>query len=96
MKRRGACERLEDIRAAAQDALVFAGGLDEAAFSALPVMDRRTYRALKNALSEIGEAVNTAAARPHGAPPERGLARLGPTVTRELAQADPPVAKRSP
>jgi uncharacterized protein with HEPN domain len=55
--RRGARERLEDIRAAAQDALAFAGGLDEAAFSALPVADRRTYRALKNALSEIGEAV---------------------------------------
>lgn len=55
--RRGARERLEDIRAAAQDALAFAGGLDEAAFSGLPVADRRTYRALKNALSEIGEAV---------------------------------------
>ena len=37
--------------------MAFAGGLDEAAFSALPVADRRTYRALKNALSEIGEAV---------------------------------------
>ena len=57
MKRRGARERLEDIRAAAEDALAFAEGLDEAAFSALPVADRRTYRALKNALSEIGEAV---------------------------------------
>lgn len=57
MKRRGTRERLEDVRAAAEDALAFAGGLDEAAFSALPVADRRTYRALKNALSEIGEAV---------------------------------------
>lgn len=57
MKRRGARERLEDIRAAAEDALAFAGGLDEAAFAALPVADRRTYRALKNALTEIGEAV---------------------------------------
>lgn len=57
MKRRGARERLEDIRAAAEDALAFAGGLDEAEFAALPVADRRTYRALKNALTEIGEAV---------------------------------------
>lgn len=55
--RRGARERLEDIRAAAGDALAFAGGLDAAAFAALPETDRRTYRALKNALAEIGEAV---------------------------------------
>lgn len=57
MTRRGARERLEDIRAAAQDALEFCGGLDEAAFAALPTTDRRTYRALKNVLAEIGEAV---------------------------------------
>ena len=38
-------ERLEDIRAAAEDALAFAGELDEAAFAPLPVADRRTYRA---------------------------------------------------
>jgi len=55
--RRGTRERLEDIRAAAEDALAFAGGLDEAALAALPEADRRTYRALKNALTEIGEAV---------------------------------------
>ncbi len=35
----------------------FAGGLDAAGFVALPTVDRRTYRALKNALTEIGEAV---------------------------------------
>lgn len=55
--RRGTRERLEDIRAATEDALAFAGALDEAAFAALPEADRRTYRALKNALAEIGEAV---------------------------------------
>jgi uncharacterized protein with HEPN domain len=57
VRRRRTRERLEDIRAAAEDALGFASGLDEAAFAALPVVDRRTYRALKNALAEIGEAV---------------------------------------
>jgi uncharacterized protein with HEPN domain len=57
MRRRGTRERLEDIHAAAEDALAFAGGLDEAAFAALPAADRRTYRALKNTLAEIGEAV---------------------------------------
>ena len=57
MTRRGSRERLEDIRAAAIDALDFCAGFDEAAFNAMPVADRRTYRALKNVLSEIGEAV---------------------------------------
>ena len=55
--RRGARERLEDIRLAAEDAVAFCGGLDEAAFAALPTSDRRTFRALKNVLAEIGEAV---------------------------------------
>ena len=57
MTRRGARERLEDIQVAAQDALEFCRDLDEAAFAALPATDRRTYRALKNVLAEIGEAV---------------------------------------
>jgi uncharacterized protein with HEPN domain len=56
-RRRGVRDRLDDIRAAGEDALAFAGGLDEAAFAALSITDRRTYRALKNALAEIGEAV---------------------------------------
>lgn len=55
--RRGTRERLEDVRAAAEDAIAFVGGLDEGAFAALPETDRRPYRALKNALAEIGEAV---------------------------------------
>ncbi len=56
-RRRGTRERPEDIRAAAEDALLFTAGLDEIAFARLPEMDRRTFRALKNALAEIGEAV---------------------------------------
>jgi uncharacterized protein with HEPN domain len=57
LTRRGERDRLEDIRLAAIDALDFAAGLDEAGFAALPTADRRTYRALKNVLTEIGEAV---------------------------------------
>jgi uncharacterized protein with HEPN domain len=57
VRRRGTRERLEDIRAAAEDAVAFTRDLDAAGFMALPEADRRTYRALKNALSEIGEAV---------------------------------------
>lgn len=55
--RRGVRERLQDIQTAAQDATDFAGGLDAAGFASLPDTNRRTYRALKNALAEIGEAV---------------------------------------
>ena len=54
---RGDHERLEEVRTAAEDVLAFAAGLDEAGFSALPETDRRTFRALKSALSEIAEAV---------------------------------------
>jgi uncharacterized protein with HEPN domain len=57
MKRRGIRDRLGDIRAAAEDALAFTVGLDQATFADLQTADRRTYRALKNALAEIGEAV---------------------------------------
>ncbi len=57
MGRRRPADRLEDIRAAAADVVAFVAGLDEAAFTTLPQADRRTWRALKNALSEIGEAV---------------------------------------
>ena len=48
---------LTDIQIAASDILGFVDGLDEDAFVALPQRDRRTYRAIKNALAEIGEAI---------------------------------------
>ncbi len=53
------CDRqwLKDIEAAGADLRVLATGLDEAGFAALPVADRRSFRAVKNALSEICEAV---------------------------------------
>jgi uncharacterized protein with HEPN domain len=50
-------DRLADIDAAASDILGFVAGLDEAGFARLPQHDRRTYRAIKNALAEIGEAI---------------------------------------
>ena len=57
MGRRRPADRLEDIRSAAADVLAFTDGLDAAGFADLPTADRRTWRALKNALAEIGEAV---------------------------------------
>lgn len=50
-------EELGEVRAAAEDVLAFTAGLDEAGLAMLPDTDRRTFRALKNALIEIGEAV---------------------------------------
>lgn len=86
VRRRGTRERLEDIREAASDALTFAAGLDAAAFVALPQTDRRTYRALKNALAEIGEAVKLlppeVLAR-HPAVDWRGWAGLRDIVTHQ-------------
>jgi uncharacterized protein with HEPN domain len=51
-------EQLSEVRAAAEDLLAFTEGLDEAALLALPQTDRRTYRAVKAALTEIGERVD--------------------------------------
>lgn len=48
---------LEGIRTAAEDVRDFTAGLDEARLLALPEVDRRTYRALKDALVEISERV---------------------------------------
>ncbi len=52
MSRRSTIQSLEDIQAAARDAIDFCDDLDEAAFAALPTADRRTDRALKNVLAE--------------------------------------------
>ena len=50
-------ERLIDIREAARDVVDIVGAMDDGAFHVLPNADRIAYRALKNALSELGEAV---------------------------------------
>jgi uncharacterized protein with HEPN domain len=50
-------ERLIDIREAARDVADIVGAMDDGAFHTLPNADRIAYRALKNALSELGEAV---------------------------------------
>jgi hypothetical protein len=50
---------LRDIKVAARDASDFCSGLDEAALAGLATANRRTFRALKNVLAEIGEAVTS-------------------------------------
>ena len=49
-------ERLQDIRQAAIDLRDFIADMETAAFHALPHADRKGFRAVKNALTELGEA----------------------------------------
>lgn len=102
--RRGATERLEDIRLAAEDAVEFCAGLDEAAFAALPMSDRRTFRALKNVLAEIGEAVKLLPSELLARHPEvdwRGWAGLRDVVSHqyfslELSRLRPTILEELP
>jgi uncharacterized protein with HEPN domain len=57
MVRRSTAERLLDIREAATDLRDIVADMDTDAFHALPHADRMAYRAVKNALTELGEAV---------------------------------------
>jgi uncharacterized protein with HEPN domain len=57
MASRSVGERLLDIREAATDLRDFVADMDTEAFHALAHADRMAYRAAKNALSELGEAV---------------------------------------
>ena len=57
MARRSSAERLLDIREAATDLRDIVADMDTDAFHALPHADRLAYRAVKNALAELGEAV---------------------------------------
>jgi uncharacterized protein with HEPN domain len=49
-------DRLTEIREAATDLLGFVADMETEAFHALPHADRMDYRAVKNALIELGEA----------------------------------------
>lgn len=52
-------DRLKDMRAAATDLLDFIEDMETDAFHALPHAHRMGYRAVKNALIELGEAAKT-------------------------------------
>lgn len=53
---RTVAERLADIREAASDLRNFVADMEAGAFHTLPHADRMGYRAIKNALAELGEA----------------------------------------
>lgn len=84
-------DRLRDILDAVQDALAFVDGLSQAEFEALPGQHRRTYRAIKNAVTEIGEAVKGLPAELCERHPEvdwRGLAGLRDVMIHRYFSVD--------
>lgn len=83
--------RLEDIRAAATDLRDFVDAMDTQAFHEIPHADRMGYRALKNALTELGEAVKALPTSVTSRHPEvgwRGFAGLRDMVTHQYFRLD--------
>jgi uncharacterized protein with HEPN domain len=83
--------RLRDILAAVTDAMSFVAGMTPEAFDDLPETDRRTYRAVKNAISEIGEAVKALPPALYARHPGidwRGIAGLRDIVVRRYFAVD--------
>lgn len=84
-------ERLEDIREAATDLRDFVGSMETAAFHQIPHADRMGFRALKNALSELGEAVKALPADILGRHPRidwKGFAGLRDLVAHQYFGLD--------
>ena len=76
-------ELLRDIQEAGRDLINIAATLDDQSFLELPNADRIAYRALKNALSELGEAVKALpreVVERHPGIDWRGFARLRDVV----------------
>jgi hypothetical protein len=69
-------ERLRDMRQAAVDLRDFIADMETAAFHALPPADRMGFRAIKNALSELGESGKVDPGRDPSPVSRCGLERL--------------------
>ncbi len=84
-------ERLLDILDAARDLRDFVADLEAKAFEALPHADRLGYRAIKNALAELGEAVKALPAeirQRHPTVDWRGFAGLRDLVAHQYFAID--------
>jgi uncharacterized protein with HEPN domain len=76
---RAPTELLNDVLRCAQDIVDYARDMDMQAFLAIPERDGKTYRAIKNALSEMAEAVKNLPAEIKGRHPSvdwRGLSGI--------------------
>lgn len=77
-------ERLLDVREATRDVVDIAGAMEGGAFHGSPHADRIAHRALKNALSELGEAMKALPREVTGRHPSvdwRGFAGLRDIVS---------------
>ena len=91
MARRSSAERLLDIREAATDLRDIVADMDTDAFHALPHADRLAYRAVKNALAELGEAVKALPEDVRKRNPEvdwKGFAGLRDMVAHQYFEID--------
>ena len=82
---------MRDILAAAADLKSFIAGMTPEIFDALPDSDHKTYRAIKNAISEIGEGVKTLPPIIYNRHPEidwRGFAGLRDIVIHQYFDVD--------
>jgi uncharacterized protein with HEPN domain len=89
--RRSTEERLEDIRDAATDLLDFMESMETEAFHLLPHADHMSFRALKNALTELGEAVKVLPAEVLQRDPKvdwKGFAGLRDMITHQYFGLD--------
>jgi len=91
MARRSSAERLLDIREAATDLRDIVADMGTDAFHALPHADRLAYRAVKNALAELGEAVKALPEDVRKRNPEvdwKGFAGLRDMVAHQYFEID--------
>lgn len=91
MVKRDTTAILNDILEAATDAIDYVENLDPAAFDKLPADDRKTYRAIKNAITEIGEATKSLPSEITDRHPNvdwRGMSGLRDVVAHQYHQLD--------
>lgn len=91
MVKRDTAVLLNDILEAATDVIDYVGSIDSAAFNKLPADDRKTYRAIKNAISEIGEATKSLPEEITGRHPNvdwRGMSGLRDVVAHQYHRLD--------
>ncbi len=91
MAPRGQEPLLREIQAACVNVAEYIAELDETAFDTLADTDHRTFRAIKNALTEIGEAIKSLpdelCAR-HGGIDWKGFAGLRDMVAHQYFRLD--------
>lgn len=92
---RDVSDLLDEAIAAASDAMLYARGLDKEVFMLMPSGDGMRYRAMKNALTELGESLKGIPEETHKEIAERhpnvdwrGMVGLRDVVTHQYHRID--------